>query len=517
MAIATPTSIQLYDTFTLKLSQPNISTNKFQLFPQATFTKGKKSFFVEGFFDGDENGNASGTIWKIRFMPNEIGKWNYSWHFNGEKGAGTVNVTTQTNPLIPGNVTIAGRFLKTANGQGFVFFGSNWPDTRRLRVNDKDSDKTFISHDDWKNYIKRLRETKHNGTNIMALDRTLNNDRSSFDLEWVNKVDFAITEAGHNGIYVFLGLFNTWTRNATDSMSSEMQSSKQILDPWNNNLMKEKEFYLRYLTARFSGYYNIMWELGNEMGHSPNNGSDFANLANKYYISWLRQYAPYAIPITLSEGIYKSTNIDIGGLHQGESIKLNETIPVIHTELVKIEGASTALWGGDACKNPDNRKYYRKTIWNGFFQGGSGAIECSLPFSGKNAFPTMTAFLNDPDVTNVMDDHGKLATFISSLKNDLTELHPVHPSKLGTSASYFSVRAKESSEYIAYFYGKRNKRTTITLSLSQDHLAQWISPSSGQYSAPQLVTAKESISSPWANEYDVVLHLYSSDHSNKDE
>jgi len=503
--------IQLYETFTLKLSNPSISTNKFQTFPQATFTKGTQSFTVEGFFDGDEKGSPDGTIWKIRFMPNEIGKWNYSWNFNDDKGAGTINVSPQSNHLIRGHVTTSGRFLKTANGQGFVFFGSNWPDTRRFRINKQDSDKTFISQKDWTKYINRLRETKHNGTNMMALDRLINNDRRSFDLNWINKVDFAITEAGKSGIYIFLGLFNTWTRNATDSLSSEMLSSKQILDPWNHNLMEEKEFYLRYLSARFSGYYNIMWELGNEMEHSPNSGSDFSNLANQYYIPWLRQYDPYDLPITLSEGVYKNTNIDIGGLHQGESINIDETMPLIHTELVRIKGANTVLWSGKACRDPDNRKFYRKTIWKGFFQGGSGAIECSLPFSGKKAFTTMTKFLANPEIINVMDDHGKLATFISSLKNDLTQLHPIQSDVLGTSSALFSARAKETDEYIAYFYGGLGKGVSITLNITSDnYLAQWISPTSGQYSAPQNVTGKKLISSPWGNEYDAVLHIYNS-------
>jgi hypothetical protein len=48
----------------------------------AVFTSpsGKKTTFW-GFYDGDGNGGQTGNVWKLRFMPNEIGTWTYlfSW------------------------------------------------------------------------------------------------------------------------------------------------------------------------------------------------------------------------------------------------------------------------------------------------------------------------------------------------------------------------------------------------------------------------------------------------------
>ena len=80
--------------------------NKFRdVILEAEFTspKGKKITFW-GFFDGDGSGGPNrmnvkqwkgntggeitGTVWKLRFMPNEIGKWAYNWKFSDNSKSG---------------------------------------------------------------------------------------------------------------------------------------------------------------------------------------------------------------------------------------------------------------------------------------------------------------------------------------------------------------------------------------------------------------------------------------------
>ncbi|MDH5378373.1 MAG: hypothetical protein OEX00_08625, partial [Gammaproteobacteria bacterium] len=222
------------------------------------------------------------------------------------------------------------------------------------------------------------------------------------------------------------------------------------------------------------------------------------------------------LPMTLSEGIYTSINVDIGGLHQGQNISINETLPMIHSEQVGISGATDVLWGGQACRDPINRKYYRRTIWKGFFEGGSGSIECSLPFSGTAPFTTMADFLADSNVRNVMEDHGRLATLISLFKNDLTQLIPLSSSNLGSTPSSIKLRALSGSEYVGYFYGGLpSAGASITLSLpAGSFVAQWFSPSSGSISAMETVASGNTLTSPWGSEFDAILHVYSSAYVN---
>ena len=508
---ATTNQVKLYDTFTLSFDRPDITGNKFSEFPQVTFSKGAKTFLVDGFYYGDESGTANGNIWKARFMPDEIGQWDYSWEFSGATGAGTFNVIAQNNNLIRGHVKANGRFLQTDDGGGFLYRGANWVTTRSLRVEENASPEFYMSDNDWVLYMDRYQQTNHNGSYISSLDRLVNNDRESYDLGWAKRIDFAVEEAASRGIYTFLGIFNTWSRNLTNPFSTETNSSNQILDPWNNNLMAEKQWYIRYITARYAGYYNVFWELGNKMEWGVNSGSSFANLANNFYIPWLRQYDPYDLPMTLSENIYQSTDIEIGGFHQGQTIALDETQPIIHTELDSINGATDVLWTASACKNPVNRVHYRRVIWKGFIEGGSGSSECTWPFdSDAESFETMDEFLLDLNILNIMEDHGRLATALSILNNDLPDLIPTATAVLGTSSSSFKMRAQGDEEYVAYFWGGLGTGATIDLNIptGSDYTAQWFSPSTGELSDTQVVLAGDTITSPWMNEYDVLLRVF---------
>jgi len=499
------TYVELYNTFTLKFLKDDITTNKFLEFPKVIFTKGEKTFTVEGFFDGDENGSTFGNIWKTRFVPNEVGAWNYTWNFGTANGNGSFSVATRTNTKNRGHVSRSGRYLKTSDGKNFIYYGSNWPQTMQLRPTESANSRLFISDSDWVNYINRLTETNHNGTYLMGLDRPLNNDRTSFDLNWLNKIDTAIEVAASSGIYVILGIFDTWGRDTTDPYATSTNSSGQILDPWSSsNLMAEKEFYLRYIISRYAGFYNIFWELGNEMGRSPNNGGKFTAAANNDYIPWIKKYDPYNLPITLSEGLWRTTNIEIGGFHQNQAIDLNESSPIIHTELVG-GGAPSAMWETSTYADPDNRHYYRKTIWKSMVEGGSGSIEGSS-LSSAGYFSTMTEFLNNVAIRNVMEDHGRLSLFLLLTESQLNSFFPKGASGLGSSNTAYKYRSNNNLEYLAYFYGA-DSPVTLSLTLPQgSYTIVWYSPSTGLTST-QTVSNNSSITSPWETEYDVAIYI----------
>jgi hypothetical protein len=74
--------------------------NKFsdvELLVDYTAPSGEKTEFW-GFFDGDGKGGgdrSTGNVWKMRFMPDEIGVWSYSWRWSDgtEGGTGTFEST----------------------------------------------------------------------------------------------------------------------------------------------------------------------------------------------------------------------------------------------------------------------------------------------------------------------------------------------------------------------------------------------------------------------------------------
>lgn len=75
------TQVPLYKVYERSLSNTRSYTNKFTdvtLNVQYTAPSGKRIDFV-GFYDGDGKGSQTGDVWKMRFMPDELGTWKYAY------------------------------------------------------------------------------------------------------------------------------------------------------------------------------------------------------------------------------------------------------------------------------------------------------------------------------------------------------------------------------------------------------------------------------------------------------
>ncbi len=506
--------VPLYGTFTLQFSSPSATGSKFKKFPQVTFTKGSTKVKVEGFFNGDGNGNASGSLWLARFMPNSQGTWNYSWSFEGSSGSGSFSVGSRTNSKSHGHIKRSGKFLKHEDGTGFHYRGANWPGAINLRTSSVSvSGAPRFSDSEWKNYVKRLADTGHNGSWMANIVNMMNNDRASFDLKWMNRVDWGIEEAGKQGLYMFLSLFNLWGRSEDDPFKASIKSSEQLLDPYNGSRHKDaKKFFFRYVMARYAGYYNVMWELGNEMDntfHFANNLSGFISAANTYYIPWIRQYDPYDLPITLSEdGMSKKLSLDIDGHHQNESFPFSSrSRPGILTEIVN-NISQGATWRTKVYSDSSTRSHYRRVIWKFMADGGSGSIEGSIMFS-DNVFSSLTSYLGNGNIRKKMEDHGRMGTFLDNLPEEMFNMPPLGSSGIGSASSSYKSRGKVGKVYFAYFPKGSNVSITNLNVSGGTYKARWYSPSTGQYSTARTVSSGARFSSPWSDQDDVALELIS--------
>ena len=89
----TPVQVGLYRTFEKAIKNTNAYSNKFtdaELSCTFTSPSGKETGFY-GFFDGDGAGGGNletGNIWKIRFIPDEVGEWKYEWKWNDNTPGG---------------------------------------------------------------------------------------------------------------------------------------------------------------------------------------------------------------------------------------------------------------------------------------------------------------------------------------------------------------------------------------------------------------------------------------------
>lgn len=84
---------------------------------------------LDGFYDGDGRGGQKGTVWKLRFSPDQLGLWKWKTHSNdagldGRSGAFNCVASNHHGPLLA-----EGRYFKYADG-GFVYLTGNFLDDR---------------------------------------------------------------------------------------------------------------------------------------------------------------------------------------------------------------------------------------------------------------------------------------------------------------------------------------------------------------------------------------------------
>ncbi|MFQ5963711.1 MAG: DUF5060 domain-containing protein [Candidatus Scalinduaceae bacterium] len=121
--------VGLYDVWETQVINTNSYSNPFdynEIELQATFTApSNKQINFFGFHDGDGNGGQTGNVWKLRFMPDEIGTWTYTytWTDGTPGGSGSFSVV---DTELPGPLNIASDnpwYFMTARNEPFNFRG----------------------------------------------------------------------------------------------------------------------------------------------------------------------------------------------------------------------------------------------------------------------------------------------------------------------------------------------------------------------------------------------------------
>jgi len=458
----------LYETWEIEVINSKKYSNPFdfkEIELQASFhaPSGKTvSFF--GFFDGNGSGGQSGNVWRLRFMPDEKGTWSYSysWSDGTSGGSGSFEVGERTNSRNHGHVHVDPdhpRYLVYDDGTPHYFYGSNWIDG-------------WNSLQQITAWLDTLEEYGHNGFLMKTALYPLMDDKFSWNLAIMSEADAVLKEALARGIYVQVNCFDTWSRTVRGN--DEEDGDNHVFNVWESGDEDAKENYIKTLIARYAGYPNVYWELGNEMEHSPNSGSAFVSQANSKYIPWFTQNDPYDLPMGLSEGVWKNADVDIGFLHQSGSLpNTNWTKPTIMNELVSGGVTGTSLWKDAAIRNSEDRFSYRRTFWRMFTYGGSGSSES-----------TWYEWNNPPNlaVRNVMSDQQRLRNFIEALPVNINEMDTDTSFVVSGPGSY-RTRRKAGDAYVTCFLldpGQSRSPGNITVNLPKgSYDVSWYDPKSG--------------------------------------
>lgn len=484
------------------------------------------SFRVSGFYDGKYDGFY---LWRIRFMPSIPGKWEYrvfSFKNEREYKKGTFIVSeVPSNQNNHGHVKVDPKYpnyLIYDDGSPHYWIGGKWltardygPQKKEGEINsgiDPGSNVRFS----WKSdeqliqYLDLLAEYKHNGVLLKIGQYPLEQDGISWDLSWIKRGEWLIREALKRGIYVQVNIFDTWSRSKDSWFKNSMDGRSQPFNVWVDGDDNKKRNYIKTIISRLSGFPNVYWELGNEMEHRPNCGECFVKLANEKYIPWIREADPYKLPIGLSEEIWREADVDIGFLHQANSLDGGSwTKPVILNEPVRYDPPLSnlygllsifpdrirylyskyilrrvfhrGLWQNDAINDADFRYTYRNAFWRVFVSGGVGASESTWLNIDKPA---------SKEVRNVMSDHGHLAAIIKkhaillNRTNRLNGVASIEKHKVSTRGIpghlYFS--------YIDAGFGEKVEAATLSLHIPFGHyVGEWYDTKNGESNSFELL------------------------------
>ncbi len=496
--------VEVYDTFEISFEIHDIPGNPFGFFLPVRFSQGDHSYSVEAFHDGE-------TTWRARFMTATEGEWTFDATLNGDSKRGSFRSWPNTVPLRHGHVRVDRnnpRYLAHDDGTPHYWFGAHWmrPDYYGPPAKGGSDSALHLSDEQIVRQLDLLKGFGHNGILLKMALFPLEDDRVSWDLEWIRRAEWVVRRAGERGIYCHINMFDTWSRKRGAPFVRETDGRKQVFNVWADGDAAAKENYLRTLVARFSGFYNVYWELGNEMEHRPNDGAAFVLRANRHYVPWIRRYDPYGLPIGLSEGIWEMTDVEIGLLHQANEFPRPEfDRPVIMNELVRgldpaVEGR---LWMDSVIRDPKARLSYRRTFWRAFTHGGCG--------SSQATWLDIATPPNDA-VLAVMGDQMRLRRMLGSLPVSINEMDPDSDTVIAGPAEG-SLRSKKGDAYIGYFLGKTGPgRTSLGLPAGE-YLASWHDPA---VDASPLVLPLSTDGSPVVLDHpafdeDIVLRIVRSD------
>jgi len=444
-----------------------------------------KEYNVSAFYDGRQE-------FKIRAFLDEPGEWRYTLYFGDiilkALALNIAHADTESKRVSPILIDPVYPSKLISGGVPFYWVGGKWiasqniapcsiPQFEHLRPSHQP-----ISDQEYLAYLDVLLGNKHNAILIKIAQFPLLDDGLSWDLEWLQRADWMVREALERGIYVQINVFDTWSRDQQYKVLNSTKGEEQVFNVWQPteiDFPKIKQ-YLHSLASRFSAYPNVVWELGNEMEHSPNCGDCFVKQANQYYIPWLREFDVFDRLIGLSEGIWEKVDVDMGFAHQTRSADFETlpkiSVPLVMNELVFSDGTA-ALWKDQTIRDSDARIAYRRTFWRSFMLGLSGSFEAT--------WLNIQEPLNSA-VENVMRDHRQLVEFIRAQNVDVNS-REVYPSLLQANQDYYSYSINyNGGKFAAYLLSKDSELTNswlVSANLPPGFYEYyWLNPVSGVYS-----------------------------------
>jgi len=241
--------VQRWGIFELALEGPREGNPFMDVKLGARFTRGDRVLKPEGFYDGD-------GVYRVRFMPDELGRWTYTTQSNRPELDGKSGVFTCVKPS-PGNRGPVRVFHKThfAYADGTPYFQVGTTCYAWVHQGDQLEEQTLATLG--KSPFNKIRMCvfpksyayNKNEPQFYPFPRTRDgkNDYTRFNPEFFRHFEKRVGQLRDLGIEADLILFHPYDRWGYSRMDA-----------------RTDDRYLRYVVARLAAYRNVWWSLANE-------------------------------------------------------------------------------------------------------------------------------------------------------------------------------------------------------------------------------------------------------------
>lgn len=497
-----------------------------------TFTKGSKSITVPGYYAADgnaaESGATSGNLWRVHFVPDEVGTWTYKASFRtGENVAVSMDPNAgaptafdgETGTFNIGPTDKKGRdnrahgmlqyvnkhFLRYAgSGQYLVMAGTQSPEnflayfefdnTKSYR-----SQKGFATEDQLHHYDPHVKDwrpgdpTWHGGKGkgiIGALNYlagkgmnsfytvTMNNYGDAMDTNpWIDydaHTRYDVSKLGQWEI-----VFSHMDKLGMQVMLiTQEEEGEQTL----GKLGVERKLYYRELIARFSHHHGIIWDLDEEMDRfryfTTQDIKDISNFI-KALDPWKHpiQYVQWKAELIADDKTYGR----LLGFENFDATALQHDAENTHSETIKWVDRSAAAghpWLNHLIEmnpgvrtdveSPGHHRVRKLAIWGHYMAGGTGTMFF---------FTDPIGDLNMEDFRTRDELFSQIRVAHDFVKNYLPFTETKHADALTPAANDY-VLAKRGQAYAVYL--PEGGTTTLDLSDAAGSFeVKWYNPRTG--------------------------------------
>jgi len=300
--MASAGDVGLYRTFEASITNAKNYSNRFvDVTLDVTYTSpsGKKTT-IQGFFDGDGKGGGnkgSGTVWKIRFLPDEVGTWSYAWTWSDGSAGG--------NGTFSCVAAGAGKGILKPYAKNPRWFAYNGTDPVYLKSYYESGTGSLAQDFGWiaKNVYQPLIDNGYNHLQVnwllpLCCEGAYYKDS---DAPAMTKDSVRLYRQGQATTTMQLDIWKLmedhlrWleARDVSLHMFVGFDGSQNAGAAWDKLTSSEKEFYVRYVMARLSPFANIAgWNFNWEVdGGRSAYELGWAQLVRKYDVfNHLRTY-----------------------------------------------------------------------------------------------------------------------------------------------------------------------------------------------------------------------------------